>query len=365
MPFTTHMNILFISRAYPPVTGGIENQNYALSKWLPRYATVTTIANRHGKKMLPFFIPYVTAKALFTAHRYDIVLLGDGVLSLVGYILKLAYPHKPVVSIVHGLDLLYHNALYQTFWTKRFLPALDGLIAVSQETRATGIAKNIPAEKIIVLPNGIETEALQGDYSRVDLEKLLDEKLEDKQVLLTTGRLAKRKGAAWFIREVLPRLPRSVIYVLAGAGPEEEPIRSAIRETQTEKQVRLLGRVTDETRNLLLHTADIFIQPNIRVPGDMEGFGIAVIEAAACQRPVIASNLEGLKDALCHDESGLLVEPESPEAFEQAILPLIENETARRALGERAARYTETHYHWKNIAQRYIEALEVFIQKAR
>lgn len=61
------MNILFISRAYPPVTGGIENQNYALSQWLPRYATVTTIANRHGKKMLPLFYPVRDCQGAF--HR--------------------------------------------------------------------------------------------------------------------------------------------------------------------------------------------------------------------------------------------------------------------------------------------------------
>ena len=63
------MNILFISRAYPPVTGGIENQNYALSVWLPRYATVKTLANRHGRAFLPLFAPY---EKLF--HRQNLVL---------------------------------------------------------------------------------------------------------------------------------------------------------------------------------------------------------------------------------------------------------------------------------------------------
>lgn len=359
------MKILFISRAYPPVTGGIENQNYALSVWLKRFAPVTTIANHHGKKALVLFLPYIALRALFTAHRYDVVLLGDGVLACVGFLVKCCYPKKTVVSIVHGLDLTYKNDFYQAFWARRFLPSLDGLIAVSSETRSIAVSKGIPEEKIIVIPNGVDIETLQGEYARKDLEQLLGENLTGKYVLLTTGRLAKRKGAEWFIREVLPQLPPTVLYVLAGAGAEEESIRAAIRETGAEKRIKMLGRVTDADRNLLLNTADIFIQPNIRVQGDMEGFGIAVIEAAACGRPIIASNLEGLKDALCHNESGILVEPENPQAFRSAILSLIGNEGERLALGTRAARYTETHYHWNIVARLYIEALDVFVKKAK
>ena len=359
------MNILFISRAYPPVQGGIENQNYALSVWLKRLASVTTIANRHGKKMLPLFLPYAAIRALCTAYRYDVILLGDGVLAIAGFLIKLFYPKKPVVAVIHGLDILYANSLYQAFWVKRFLPSLDMLIAVSEETRAAALAKRIPENKVMVIRNGVETEAFQGEYGRADLETLLGENLSGKQVLLTTGRLAKRKGAAWFIQEVLPKLPRSVIYVLAGAGPEKANIEAVIRKTGMEDQVRILGRVTDTERNLLLNTADIFIQPNIRVPGDMEGFGIAVIEATACRRPVIASNLEGLKDAICHNESGILVEPENAEAFENAILSLIENTDERHALGERALRYTEAHYHWNIIARLYIETLNILIKQTK
>ena len=61
------MKILFISRAYPPVTGGIENQNYALSVWLPKISDCYTLANTRGKKFLPFFLPYAIVYALLIA----------------------------------------------------------------------------------------------------------------------------------------------------------------------------------------------------------------------------------------------------------------------------------------------------------
>ncbi|MEI8096709.1 MAG: glycosyltransferase family 4 protein [Candidatus Moraniibacteriota bacterium] len=357
------MKILFISRAYPPVTGGIENQNHALSVWLKKFADVTTVANHYGKKALPLFLPYVTLRTLFTASRFDVILLGDGVLAFVGFVVKLVYPKKTIVSVIHGLDLTYQNAFYQQLWVHCFLPSLDGLIAVSKETRNVALTKNIPEQKVIVISNGVDPQALRKEYEREHLEKFLGVDLSEKQVLLTTGRLAKRKGAAWFIREVLPLLPQSVLYVLAGAGPEEENIKSAIKDTRTENQVKLLGRVSDNDRNLLINTADIFVQPNIHVPGDMEGFGIAVIEATACGRPVIASNLEGLKDAISHNESGILVEPNNPIAFKEAITDLLTDTEKRQALGKRALFYTETHYHWNIIARLYVEALEAFNKK--
>lgn len=357
------MKILFISRAYPPVTGGIENQNYELSVWLGKFSDTKTIANRYGKKFLPIFLPYVLARMLFTASSYDVILFGDGVLSVVGYFIKLAYPKKTVVSVIHGLDLTYQNNFYQKLWVRHFIPSLDGLIAVSKETRTIALEKNIPDEKIVVIPNGVNPESLQKNYTRGDLEKFLERNLSEMHVLLTVGRLAKRKGVEWFIRNVLPTLPASVLYVVSGDGIEREHILSAIKETQTDKQVLMLGRVSDENRNLLLNTVDIFVQPNIHVDGDMEGFGIAVIEAAACGRPVITSNIEGLKDAIAHNESGILVEPNNPLAFKEAITNLIENTNERHALGERARRYTETHYHWNIIARLYVEALETFNKK--
>src|SRR5689334_15854059 len=120
------MKILFISRAYPPITGGIENQNYALSVWLNKVVSTDTIANRHGKKFLPIFLPLATLKALWRMPRYDVLLLGDGVLGLVGYIVKLAFPKKTVISVIHGLDITYKNAFYQNVWVKLSLSKLDG-----------------------------------------------------------------------------------------------------------------------------------------------------------------------------------------------------------------------------------------------
>ena len=82
------MKILFISRAYPPIVGGIENQNYGIGQSLSKIAPTRIIANKSGKKNLPIFLPWVTLKSLFIVPKYDTVLLGDGVLAPIGAFLE-------------------------------------------------------------------------------------------------------------------------------------------------------------------------------------------------------------------------------------------------------------------------------------
>lgn len=357
--------ILFISRAYPPIVGGIENQNYELSVWLPKIAEVKTIANRKGKKFLPIFLPWVTLRALLLAPRYDAVLLGDGVLGIVGWCVKHCYPKKTVLSIVHGLDLTFTSKLYQNWWVRTFIPRLDRLIAVGNETIRAGVSRGIPQEKFTFIPNGVDTDkCFIPDIAdpKKELFAALGESIEGKQTLLTSGRLAKRKGVAWFIRNVLLKLPENVLYVVAGDGPDKENILSAIQETGLAKRVKMLGYVDDRTRNILFNTCDLFVQPNIKVEGDMEGFGISVIEAASCRIPVIASRLEGLQDAIKDGEDGFLVEPENAGAYVAKITELLSSDMHRRTFGEQARQYVIDHFRWDKIAKRYLGIIEETIK---
>lgn len=350
------IKILFISRAYPPVVGGIENQNFELGAWLSKIAEVKIIANRYGKLFLPIFLPYSIIRALFLLPRYDAILLGDGVLSVVGWKLKF-FTKKPVFCVVHGLDITYRNWLFQTFWVGLFLKKMDKLIAVGKETIKAGTERGISEDKFVFIPNGVDRKKCCGDYNREDLQNILKENIGDKKIILTSGRLVKRKGVAWFICNVLSKLPENFHYVIAGDGPDRENISKAIAEKNLSNRVDILGYVTDKTRNTLFNTADIFVQPNIKVEGDMEGFGISVIEAGACGRVVLASNIEGLKDAIKDGENGFLVPYGDAEFWAEKIKEVLSDDNFRKEFGEKAQKFVEENYSWEKISQKYLDEI--------
>lgn len=305
--------ILFISRSYPPDVGGIQTHNHDLAAALGQLTEVRVISNGRGRSALPWFLPWAALRALVPAPRYDAVLLGDAVLSSVGWLIKRLRPRTFVVSVVHGLDLTWTLRVYQTFWVRRFLPSLDRFVAVSEETRRVAVGLGLPPDRVLVIPNGV----VAGELPERDLDamaSLLGRPLEGHRLVLSLGRLVRRKGFAWFAEAVMPLLPEDVLYIVAGEGPERERIAEAAARAGVVNRVLLLGRVDDRARETLFGGANVFVQPNVAAPGDMEGFGIVVLEAGATGLPVVASRLEGLKDAVNDGVNGVLVPPRTRRA---------------------------------------------------
>jgi glycosyltransferase involved in cell wall biosynthesis len=366
------MKILFISRAFPPVLGGIENQNYGISEALSKVAKVKIIANRRGKKFLPLFLPWVAIKALFMLGRYDVVLLGDGVLSPIGVFLKAFYPKKKIISIIHGLDITFglNKSLLGKIYRFVNIPShkkMDKLIMVGNETIKEAIKSGVPEKKCVFIPNGIDSSDICEDHNREELEKLTGFDLLDKKVIVRVGRYVKHKGVEWFIRKVMPKIPENYVLVAAGgvvakktAGDKNYfPVcKRAVEENNLGSRVRLLKNLSWEDMKILFNTADIFISPNIIVPGSMEGFGINAVEGAACARVVVASRLEGLKDAIWEGENGFLVEPGNTEAWTGKINELLADDEFRREFGEKAKKWTIEKFSWDVIAKKYIDTIQ-------
>lgn len=352
------MKILFVSRAFPPVVGGIENHNAALAQWLPKHAHVTTIANRGGKKMLFVFVPWLMLTLPFRVQAHDVVLLGDGVLAILAWWLKLVRPTTKIVCVLHGLDITYTAAIYQSLWVKRFLSRSDHFIAVGNHTIEQGVSHGLPRQKFSFVPNGVDPDQFgQLDESRTLFLNAIGAEHADKKVILTAGRLAKRKGVAWFIRTVLPQLPKDVIYVVAGDGPDRSSINDTIRTAGQDHRVVMLGRVSDELRTALYHECDVFVQPNINVHGDMEGFGLVVLEAAASGAVTVVSDLEGLRDAVHNGKNGFLVAHEILQAWTDKLTEVLADDFDRKTFGAHARDYTATHFSWNRVAKNYVSTL--------
>ncbi len=132
-----------------------------------------------------------------------------------------------------------------------------------------------------------------------------------------------------------------------------------VKEKNLANRVWLFPNIVEQKKKILLGAADLLISPNKKTPGTMEGFGINVIEASACGRVVVASALEGLKDAIKDGENGFLVEQGNADAWAEKINELLSlGDEARKEFGEKARKYTIEHFSWDKIAKRYLEEIE-------
>jgi len=352
---TKGLKILFISRAFPPVIGGIEKQNAEIHKHLSKIADVTLIANRHGKRFLPFFLPYVIAYALWKARNYDVILLGDGVLAIVAWALKNVTQHPKVFCILHGLDITFPKLIYQRLWVNRFLSRVDVLLPVSQQSANEAIKRGLRADRCQVIPNGVDPDEFSRKYDRSQLQRILGREIEGQHVILTVGRLIKRKGVHWFAENVMTEMDKDVIYVIAGEGPMRKTIEKIIEQKELGARVFLLGQVSEADLHILYATADIFVQPNIPVEGDMEGFGLVVLEAGASGLPVIASRLEGLMEAISDGDNGEFVTPCCAEEYVKRIKSLLRDQKTLHDNGQKALTYVRQHFSWEVITEIYLK----------
>ncbi|PEN14159.1 glycosyl transferase family 1 [Longibacter salinarum] len=314
-------------------------------------------------KVLPFLLwaAWVIAKK---ARRddVDVVLFSSMVTA------ALAVPLRPLLrrygvrtaAIVHGLDVTTPFPPYQWFVPKVF-DALDLVLPVSRATGEACTQRGLPDHKLQVVPNGIDPDRFRAPSDRATRRHLLTDALgplpDDALLLCSVGRQVERKGFEWFIRNVMPDLPEDVHYWLAGDGPQTESIDAAIRENGLGDRVRLLGRISDADLARLYRGADLFVMPNVPVPGDMEGFGVVMLEAGQCGTPAIASRLEGIRDVITDGMNGHLVEPESPSAFRQTILRYHDAPDELAGFSRRARTHTQATFGWPAVAEQYIQVL--------
>jgi glycosyltransferase involved in cell wall biosynthesis len=345
--------ILFITRKYPPSTGGMQKVNYELSQELKKITPTKIIAYGGSQKYLFFIYPLLLVRGVFKSliFKPEKIILGDGLMAPIGCVLKL-FTSAKIVCIVHGLDVTYNFQGYQQV-IPFCLKQLDQIISVSSATKEECVKRGISRDKVKVIPNGIDVEEYQTDKSKDELKRLIEGEfeidLDNKKVLLTVGRLVKRKGHEWFIRAVMPELDENIIYLIAGTGEEKENIEKAIKEKKLNGRVFMLGWITEEMKKYLLNYSDVFVMPNIKVQGDAEGFGIVSLEAASVGLPTVASNIEGIKDAVEDGVSGYLVEEKNKEGFIDSIKKVLNSSD----LIKHSLAYVE-NYNWQTIVKNHL-----------
>lgn len=365
------MKILYISHLHPPKNaplesiGGMQRVSIQLVDELKKKSNVqikTIIQHAPWKgieaRTAVFLLKLIRKlPKIVEDYQPDVILFSSMVTATLAKFTRKKIS-VPMVTINHGQDVKMPIGLYQNFVPKVF-DALDGVISVSKATREECIKRGMHPDKGIALPNGFDMAHIQEtpekSSARKELENAFGFSLEGKKLLLTVGRQVKRKGHEWFITEVYPKINGDVIYLAIGDGPEHERLLQVRDGLDYKEQLHFVGKQSDELLRKSYAAADVFIMPNIPVDGDMEGFGIVMLEANLASTPAVAADLEGIKDVISDGENGFKVEVKDAESFAARIDEVLT--TDYTTLSESSRNYVEQNFAWERVADRYISYL--------
>lgn len=386
------MEVLFITHKYPPSIGGMEKQSYELINGVAKSHRVHSIVYDNKTSRVKFLLSLKSKVKKILEENPDIsvIHLNDGLMAFFAYPIK-KITDKPILVTLHGLDIVFPNKLFQKVVIKRF-KKLDGVIAVSRATADECLQRGFSREKVFVVRNGVDT-SLSKIYEKIgfrsELEKKLGISLNGKKILVSIGRSVRRKGFSWFLSNVMPRLDKSVIYLiigppqkhikkiefifkllpdafahelslLFGLGMDESDIQRALKKKELANRAFYMGKLPFEEMIQVLKASDLFVMPNIKVRGDAEGFGLVALEAAICGVPVLASSLEGITCAVIDGMNGFLAPPENEIAWVEKIDTLLADRISLKKSGDLAQRYTVKNYAWEKMVDGYIEIFENF-----
>jgi len=258
---------------------------------------------------------------------------------------------RPGVVTVHDLAFVYFPEHYPAAkrWYLRLLTGLSvrrarRVIAVSETTRRDVVRTyGIAPERISTIPNGID-----ADWRRVDdveLERWRRQQGLPERFLLFVGTVQPRKNLTTLL-EAFARLGPEFpwpLFVVGAAGWLDSPIYRRVEDLGLARRVRFTGYVPPEELRYWYSAATIFIYPSL-----YEGFGLPLLEAMACETPVITSNCSALPEVA--GDAAVLVEPTDPLAIAAAIQSLVMDEERRRMLAQ-AGRERARQFTWERTAR--------------
>jgi phosphatidylinositol alpha-1,6-mannosyltransferase len=270
-------------------------------------------------------------------------------------------PSRVAVTL-HGKDTVFNPfRLSPLRWgydalRRIAISGADHVLPVSRFLGRRAQALGATDDQITVVPNATSPDVFYPDPAPA-LRKRLG--AEDRSLVLSAGRLVPKKGfdtALRAIDRVRTEIP-DVLLLIAGEGPERSFLKRLVRDLELEDHVHFLGGISQDALRHYYSEADVFLMAGRETAGDVEGFGLVYLEANACGTPVVGARVGGVPDAVWHEETGLLVPPESPSATADALLRLLRSPDFARRLGEQGRDRVRTEANWDHVADRIYELL--------
>ena len=366
---------LLVTNDFPPKVGGIQNYLWELWRRLPPEDVVVHTTPYEGADAFDAAQPFTVIRSrepwllpgphlvrrvrrLARRHEVDLVIVDPALpAGMIGP--RLGCPYA---VIVHGAEVAIPGRLPGTRQLlRRVLDGAVGVIAAGgypARECARALGRPLPA---FVIPPGVDVERFKPrtGAERVETRGRLQLQPEAPTVV-SVSRLVPRKGMDTLIRAaaLLAGSHPDLQVVIAGTGRDRRRLtRLAAR---VDAPVRLLGRLSDDDLAALYGCADVFAMLcRTRWRGlEQEGFGIVFLEAAAAGVPQVAGRSGGAHEAVTGGETGIVLDPATPQSAAAAIGALLDDPPRRKEMGEAARRRAEAGFSYDVLAGQLRSALD-------
>lgn len=259
-----------------------------------------------------------------------------------------------VLCLAHGTEIPLQPAPHKK---RRIINALSKATCIIANSNYTADRLHPFVEdpgKIRMIPPGIDAPEIDEETDRRIARQLSNY----QPVLITLARIEQRKGQHSIIK-VLPRIIKNfpkLLYVVAGEGSCKQSLESLVRSTGLKNHVLFTGRLDGPEKTAYLKNSDLYIMPGSIVGEDVEGFGMAFIEAAILGIPAIASDAGGSREAVLDKKTGLICRAGDINNLEETLAGLLQNKSLIDLLGTNA-RKRATSFLWANKIKEYLELL--------
>ncbi|MCI0497746.1 MAG: glycosyltransferase [Thermoplasmata archaeon] len=254
---------------------------------------------------------------------------------------------KPVV-LTHHCDLEIPSCLgplitgvYRRTLGRSAISKADRLVVTTRSYAAT--SRYVWRYRPTVVPNTVDIHRFRPD---IDGEAVrMREGIGRGKVAMYVGRIVFHKGLEYFIRSAM-HTGDDVLHLIIGSGPKTEELKALARRTGVADKVHFRGYVSDEELPQFYAAADVLVLPSV---SRLEAFGIVGLEAMASGKPVVLSNIPGVRDVITHGEEGFLADPMDPLDLGRKISSIMEDPVAASEMGRKGRQHVVDKYSLKGV----------------
>ncbi|MEM2338355.1 MAG: glycosyltransferase family 4 protein [Candidatus Bathyarchaeia archaeon] len=212
-------------------------------------------------------------------------------------------------------------------------------------------------EKVRVIPHGVDISRFNIHVNRNEQKEKLGVK-SDEILALAVQRLAPKKAVEHLIyaMSIVSKENPKVKLVIVGDGPEKARLTELTRKLGINQNVVFKGFVDSQDLPKYYLACDIFVLHSL-----YEQFGIVLVEAMACGKPVISTTVGAIPEIVDNEKIGFLVEPKNPKQLADAILKLANDEKLRKKFGEEGKKKAKENYDWNIIVEKYLKVYKQLI----